>query len=229
MSSPSRYASLRRTSSTPDALFLAPPHSHDPSHVSHVAALPASMLLQLPETVQEQLWDLQESTSIVYASYIRLQELLDERFDRLVEMPFGRKTGTVSYSEGAFFNYVNHLDAERRYLVEDAHPDWKHKAWRAGLQQYGDLLLTFRGKEMTVADWFSQLQTAEAFWIQAAKETELPDFESTILEYQSQTTTPSSECSDEAHDFSGAAVPAGREVVNSERLGLGISKALGEI
>jgi hypothetical protein len=54
------------------------------------------MLLQLPETVQEQLWDLQESTSIVYASYIRLQELLDERFDRLVEMPFGRKTGSVN-------------------------------------------------------------------------------------------------------------------------------------
>ncbi len=54
------------------------------------------MLLQLPEAVQEQLWTLQESTSIVYASYIRLQELLDERFDRLVELPFGRKTGTVS-------------------------------------------------------------------------------------------------------------------------------------
>ncbi len=114
-------------------------------------------------------------------------------------------------------------------MLEDAHPDWKHKASRAGLQQYGDLLLTFRGKEMTVAEWFSQLQTAEAFWTHAAKETELPDFESTILEYQSQTTTPSSECSDEAEDLSGAAVPAGREVVDSERLGLGISKALGEI
>ena len=82
---------------------------------------------------------------------------------------------------------------------------------------------------MTVAEWFSQLQTAEAFWTHAAKETELPDFESTILEYQSQTTTPSSECSDEAEDLSGAAVRAGREVVDSERLGLGISKALGEI
>lgn len=242
----SRRAPLRRLSS-PDALFLAPPHSHDPTDVSHVAALPTSMLLQLPEAVQENLWTLQESTSIVYASYLRLQELIEERFDRLVESPFGRKADIVdckysrsttvhaqvanldSDSEGAFFNYVNHVAAERRYLLEDAHTDWRHKASRAGLQQYGDLSLTFRGKQMTVNEWFTRLQTAEAFWIQAAKETELPDFESTILEFQSQTTTPSSESADEVEDVGLAAVPAGRATVDTSRLGLGISKALAEL
>ncbi|KAI1609932.1 hypothetical protein EDD37DRAFT_373736 [Exophiala viscosa] len=213
-------------SDAPDALFLNPPHSHDPSNVSHVAALPISMLSQLPQPIQEKLWDLQESTSIVYASYIRLQTLLDERFDRLVEMPFG-KGSADSYSEGAFFNYVNHLAAERQYLLEDAHPDWKHKATRSGLRQYGDLMVTFRGKEMTVNEWFSQLQTAETFWIQAAKEMEVPDFESTILEFQSQTTTPISESSDDADsNFGGDAVPTGRKAVDSERLGFGVSKAL---
>ncbi|KIW10840.1 hypothetical protein PV08_10139 [Exophiala spinifera] len=224
----SRRASLRRLSS-PDALFLAPPHSHDPTDVSDVAALPTSMLLQLPEAVQESLWTLQESTSIVYASYLRLQELVEERFERLVELPFGQETGIVNYSEGAFFNYVNHVAAERRYLLEDAHTDWRHKASRAGLQQYGDLSLVFRGKEMTVSQWFTRLQAAEAFWIQAAKETELPDFESTVLEFQSQTTTPSSESADEIEDVGGVAVPAGRATVDTSRLGLGISQALAEL
>ncbi|KIX03661.1 uncharacterized protein Z518_07214 [Rhinocladiella mackenziei CBS 650.93] len=221
----------------PDALFLAPPHSHDPSDVSHVAALPSSMLLQLPESVQNALWTLQESTSIVYASYIRLQALLNERFDRLIPLPVRPGAASTGFSEGAFFNYVNHLAAERRYLLEDAHPDWKHKASRAGLNNYGELLLTFRGKEMTVAEWFSQLQAAEAFWIHEAKQTELPDFESTVLEYQSQSSTPSSEVGEddeaEAEDAigpqpvaAGGRVVGARKQVNSDGLGLKIAKAL---
>jgi hypothetical protein len=63
--------------------FLEPPHRHDPSHISHIAALPISMLNQLPLEVQDALWTLQESTSVVYASYLRLCDLLDERFERL--------------------------------------------------------------------------------------------------------------------------------------------------
>lgn len=83
-----------RRNNHPDALFLAPPHSHDPSNVSHVAALPAMMLSQLPESVQDALWTLQESTSIVYASYTRLQSLLTERFEHLVALPV--RAGTAS-------------------------------------------------------------------------------------------------------------------------------------
>lgn len=80
----------------PDALFLEPPHSHDPTDVSHVAALPDSMLSQLPPSVQDALWTLQESTSVVYASYERLLELLDQRFDRLILLPIG--VGTAGRS-----------------------------------------------------------------------------------------------------------------------------------
>ncbi|KIX98509.1 uncharacterized protein Z520_05810 [Fonsecaea multimorphosa CBS 102226] len=203
-----------KSSPIADALFLAPPHSHDPSNVSHVAALPASMLMQLPEPVQDALWTLQESTSIVYASYLRLQDLLEERFDRLIPLP----GMPGSYSETAFFNYMNALSAERRYLLEDAHPDWKHKASRAGLSQYGELLLTCRGKEMTVAEWFDQLQRAEQLWVQEAKDAELPDFESTVTEYQiltdSESSTPPSEVSEDDSPEGGrswdAPVPVGR-------------------
>ncbi|EXJ90952.1 hypothetical protein A1O1_04059 [Capronia coronata CBS 617.96] len=209
-----------RANSTPDAFFLTPPHSHDPNDVSHVAALPSSMMMQLPEAVQDALWNLQESTSIVYASYMRLQDLVHERFDRLRPLPGQSATGSTSYSEGAFFNYVNHVAAERRYLLEDAHPDWKHKASRAGIHQYGDLVIDFRGKQMTVAEWFSQLKAAEAFWIQEAAQTELPDFESTVLEYRSLSSTPTSETSDASEGLIGMPVPTGRKAVDAEGLGL---------
>ena len=63
--------------------FLDYPHAHDPTHVSHVAALPTDLLGQLPSELQNLLWGLQESTSIVYASNERLQDLVQEKFDRL--------------------------------------------------------------------------------------------------------------------------------------------------
>jgi len=86
-----------------------------------------------------------------------------------------------------------------------------------------------------VAEWFSQLQAAEAFWIQEAKKLEFPDFASTVLEYQSQSSSPPSETSEEAEDnVRGQPVPTGRKVVGggrkpgtSEGLGLEIAKALG--
>jgi hypothetical protein len=72
--------------SSESSLFLEPPHSHNPTDISHVCALPRSMMEQLPESVQNALWSLQESTSVVFASYSRLQSLIDERFDRLVPL-----------------------------------------------------------------------------------------------------------------------------------------------
>jgi len=75
--------------------FLEPPHSHDVTSVSHVTALPSTLLFQLPESVQDALWAMQESASVAYASYTRLQELLQERFDRLVPV----RTSTSSPME----------------------------------------------------------------------------------------------------------------------------------
>ncbi|KIW63097.1 hypothetical protein PV04_09974 [Phialophora macrospora] len=169
---------------TADSLFLEPPHSHDPSNVSHIAALPADMVSQLPEAVQNALWTLQESTSIVYASYLRLQALLEERFDRLTPLP----GMPGSYSETSFFNYINAVSAERGYLLQDAHPDWKHKARLAGLlsstSPYANLPVTYRGKAMTVGEWMQQLSAAEARWVESARDAVLPDFEGTVHEYQ---------------------------------------------
>lgn len=229
----------------PDALFLAPPHSHDPCDVSHVAALPQSMLQQLPESVQTALWTLQESTSIIYASYVRLEDLISERFDRLIPLPFSPGSAMMKCesmhgsppeegpansdqdSEGAYFNYVNHCAAEQRYLVEDAFPDWRHKASRAGLKNYHGLRVTFAGKEMTIAEWFAQLQTAVTFWSQQARAITLPDFDTTVLELQSQITSPSSDISEEdTQDMMSLPMRTARHPVDSEGFRLEITAAL---
>ena len=81
-------SSVTERSSPQDYLtFLDFPHAHDPTHVSAVAALSTDLLRQIPTDVHGSLWQLQESTSIVYASYIRLFGLLDERFERLTLLP----------------------------------------------------------------------------------------------------------------------------------------------
>jgi hypothetical protein len=127
-------------------------------------------------------------------------------------------------SETSFFNYINAVSAERGYLLQDAHPDWKHKARLAGLlsptSPYANVPVTYRGKAMTVADWMQQLSAAEALWIQSARDAVLPDFESTVLEYQtlgeleseleseSESATPS-EASFSEDDRWGANAPVG--------------------
>jgi hypothetical protein len=75
--------SLQRSSSDDSFSFLEPPHSHDPTSISHIAALPAELLEKVPIDVQDSLWLLQESTSVLYASHLRLQDLVSEKFDRL--------------------------------------------------------------------------------------------------------------------------------------------------
>lgn len=63
--------------------FLDYPHAHDPTKIFDVAALSTDMLKQLPQDVQDSLWELQESTSVIYGSYIRLLDLQNQKFDRL--------------------------------------------------------------------------------------------------------------------------------------------------
>ncbi|ETI26753.1 hypothetical protein G647_10198, partial [Cladophialophora carrionii CBS 160.54] len=168
-----------------DRLFLEPPHSHDPINVSHVAALSASTLRQLPEAVQDALWALQESTSVIYASCLRLQALLEERFERLTAL----QDTPGTYSEVPFFNYINTLSVERPYLVHDAHPDWKHKARQTGIlsptSPYASLRLTYRGRTITIGQWMQRLSAAESLWVDTAQAVDLPDFDATIREYQS--------------------------------------------
>lgn len=81
---------------------------------------------------------------------------------------------------------------------------------------------------MTVAEWFTQLQAAVTLWCHEARQAELPDFDSTILEYESQSSTPSSEHSEsDLDDLMGEQpVRTGRKPVAPEGFGFEISKAL---
>ena len=181
----------------------------------------------------------------MYASYVRLQELIEERFDRLVPLPYSpgsvmmkcesmhgcceKKVPTklTQDSEGAYFNYVNHCAAEQRYLIEDAFPDWRHKASRAGLNKYHALSVTFGGRQTTIAEWFAQLQTAVTFWCQQARAITLPDFDTTVLELQSETTSPSSDISEEdTADMMSLPMRAPRHPLDSDGFRLEITAAL---
>ena len=95
-------------------------------------------------------------------------------------------------SECAFANYVNQFTAERRYLLEDAYSDWKHKVAIIRLDQHLDLTFKFKGQKITVRDWLSKLQETVIEWSQEARAAEVPDFDETVSEYTSQTTTPTS-------------------------------------
>jgi hypothetical protein len=131
-------------------------------------------------------------------------------------------------SEGAFFNYTNHVDAERRYLLEDAYPDWKHKSSRAGLNEYNNIKLTFKGRQMTLSEWFSQLQTAVSYWCDEAQDTELPEFETTIMEYESHSSTPTTEDADTEFETTMDQQPtsAAHKPVDAHGLMQHMSKAL---
>lgn len=71
--------------------FLEPAHDHDPGAVSHLTNLPQSISDTLPSEGRKVLPALQEATSIVFASYTRLQILLGQRFERLIVLPAEHK------------------------------------------------------------------------------------------------------------------------------------------
>lgn len=81
---------------------------------------------------------------------------------------------------------------------------------------------------MKVVEWFTQLQAAVTLWCYEARQTALPDFDSTILEYESQSSTPSSESSESDLEYlmEQRPVKAGRKPVATDGFGLEVSKAL---
>ena len=169
--------------------FLEPPHSHDVTNISHLASIPTCMLDQLPAEVQDALWALQESTSVVYASYSRFQDIVSTRLDRLTTLP----DDPASFNEGAFFTYQGQLTNERSYLLDDCLPDWKHKLMHLDLEQYSSLTITHLGQRMTIKNWLDRLQSTVLYWADEARSAQIPDFEETVSEYQSQSTTPTSD------------------------------------
>ena len=198
-------AASRHSSSDEYLSFLDYPHAHDPTNTSDIAALSTDLLRQLPIEAQNSLWLQQESTSVVYASYIRLQDLLDEKFERLSCLPQDGRcrctlltsvqrplTDNFTDSEHAFATYVNQLNAERGYLLHDAYPDWTHKLSMIRLDPYLDLKFKYRTESTTVRDWFTHLQDSVTQWAQEVRATEAPDFNDTVSEYTSQSITPTS-------------------------------------
>lgn len=178
----------RWTSSVEDIPFLEPPHSHNPSHVLHLIALPTAILSQLPHDLHAQLWSLQESTSVLFASHTRLQSLLSSRFDRLVPL-----RGMYSYSETAFFNYVNQLTTERTYLLVDAYLDWRHKfrSILCALSSHLEKTVRFRGESITIQEWMRSLSGVVEMCSDYARKADMLDFDNTVRQFQlSLTTTP---------------------------------------
>ena len=55
-----------------------------------------------------------------------------------------------------------------------------------------DLMFKYRNKETAVRDWFTKLQDSIKEWAQEARAAEAPDFDDTVSEYTSQSTTPTS-------------------------------------
>lgn len=70
-----------------DPRFLEPAHDHDPVDISYLIDLPPSSSRHLPDEVLELLPAVQEATSIVFASFNRLNDLLRQRLDRLTVLP----------------------------------------------------------------------------------------------------------------------------------------------
>jgi hypothetical protein len=79
------------------AHFLEPAHDHDPVDVSHLTRLPLSISSELPQQVLDILPAVCEATSIVFASFDRLDDLLSQRLERLHPLsPENQKLGLSS-------------------------------------------------------------------------------------------------------------------------------------
>jgi hypothetical protein len=67
--------------------FLEPAHDHDPTQVSNLTDIPQSISGALPNEIRELLPAVREATSIVFASFNRLDDLLSQRLERLTIVP----------------------------------------------------------------------------------------------------------------------------------------------
>ena len=95
---------------------------------------------------------------------------------------------SISNSEPAFFTYTSQLQSEKRYLLEEALPDWRHKAARV-LQEHSacDTKVLFRIKVETGTDfetWWTELQEEVDKWLEEVENRVVPDFKDTVAEYR---------------------------------------------
>jgi hypothetical protein len=74
--------------------FLEPSHSHDAKCVLDITSLPSSVTEKMSATFRDAILLLEESTSIAYSSFTRLQDLIQERFDHL--LPTGQQSAKAA-------------------------------------------------------------------------------------------------------------------------------------
>ena len=101
---------------------------------------------------------------------------------------YAKYAENISDSEPAFFTYTSQLQSEKRYLLEEALPDWRHKAARV-LQEHSacDKKILFRSQVETGTDfetWWTELQEEVDKWLEEAENRVTPDFEDTVAEYR---------------------------------------------
>jgi len=120
-----------------------------------------------------------------------------------------RKLTHLVVSEPAFFNYINHLRAEKEYLLEvshqfgdtiqilssgpasltviltqEAYPDWKHKATRIDLGGLHNVEMTINDKATTLLKWWNSLRNTVEQWMENAEDAEIFNFDETVKEYE---------------------------------------------
>jgi len=177
--------------------FLEPNHDHNPASVIHLIEPPKELIRLLPDEVIAILEGVQDATSIAFASKTRFDDLVAERFDRLLPIDDTCKhTGRMnsqhtedviipptrgrSYSEPGFFQYQNQVKAEKRYLVTEALVDWHHKVHR--LKRHVAMLQLNEEEDHIFHSWLDPLTREVIKWEDHAEDTDIPDFEETIVE-----------------------------------------------
>ncbi|KAF7506596.1 hypothetical protein GJ744_011633 [Endocarpon pusillum] len=171
-----------------DPRFLEPAHDHNPSDISYLTDIPPSSSSYMTDEVRDLLAAVQEATSIVFASFKRLDDLLSQRLERLmVLLEEDRKPGprNVQYSEPAYFWYQNQVKNEVQYLITDAFPDWKHKTVRlereccqCGIMIYPEVAQ--HGAETEFAKWFSTLKGEVTEWKRNTEAVVIPRFDQAV-------------------------------------------------
>lgn len=165
--------------------FLNPPHYHDTKDLESLLTIPREVASSLDPKQEEALDDLLESTSIAYASLLRLEDLLSARFHRLLQDkdPAHWRTTYNDFSETAFFNYDNTLRAEHHYLTNEVKGDWRGKELRARHLLRPLVSTPLPGTDETLRDWLQNLSVSTENWFHYANSVELLDFEHTVVAF----------------------------------------------
>jgi hypothetical protein len=144
-------------------LFLEPAHLHG-LKVSPVVKFPAEMKELLPESFQIALKAVQASTSIMFSSFERLQNLRQEQSPAPEpEDDMGKISFESPIADYLSVNLENRIRAESIYFFEEATPDWRHKAMRL-IWEFQNSAPHLPKVDMEFYTWWNVLQSMVHEW-----------------------------------------------------------------